>query len=55
MRLFFKNKEKRPDVLLIRFKNSPFQNKWALPGGFVEEDDNLETATKSELKIRNGN
>lgn len=41
-------------VLLISRKNPPYQNQWALPGGFVENDEDLETAAKRELKEETG-
>lgn len=37
-------------VLLIKRKNPPFQDKWAIPGGFVEYDEDLEDAAKRELE-----
>ncbi|WP_154859202.1 NUDIX domain-containing protein [Cyclobacterium xiamenense] len=37
-------------VLLIKRKNPPFQGKWALPGGFVEEYELPEQACRRELK-----
>ncbi|HKK37813.1 MAG TPA: NUDIX hydrolase [Cryomorphaceae bacterium] len=37
-------------VLLVQRKNPPFKGEWALPGGFVEEDEDLETACRRELK-----
>lgn len=36
-------------LLLIKRKKEPFQNCWALPGGFVEEHEDLEEAAKREL------
>lgn len=36
-------------VLLIKRKNPPFQDQWALPGGFVENHESLEDGAKREL------
>lgn len=36
-------------VLLIQRKNEPYKDSWALPGGFVEEEEDLEDAAKREL------
>jgi len=36
-------------VVLIERGREPFKNKWALPGGFIEMDETLETASKREL------
>lgn len=41
-------------VLLIQRKNEPFKDQWALPGGFVNENENLETAAKRELLEETG-
>ncbi|HEY8365266.1 MAG TPA: NUDIX domain-containing protein [Haloplasmataceae bacterium] len=37
-------------VLLIKRKEHPFKDYWAIPGGFVNMDEDLETAAKRELK-----
>ncbi len=37
-------------VLLIQRLADPFKDSWALPGGFVEMEEDIETAAKRELK-----
>jgi len=41
-------------VLLIKRKNPPFQNNWALPGGFVEMNEIIEHAAIRELEEETG-
>lgn len=36
-------------VLLIRRKNDPFAGAWALPGGFVDENESVEEAMQREM------
>ncbi len=41
-------------VLLIQRKNPPFQNMWALPGGFMDMDEYLCNTAKRELMEETG-
>ena len=42
-------KDKRPKVLLINRRKEPFKGIWALPGGFIELDEELEDSAAREL------
>jgi 8-oxo-dGTP diphosphatase len=41
-------------VLLIKRKYEPFKNAWAIPGGFVLQDESLEEAVRRELQEETG-
>ena len=52
--IFGYDPEQGISVLLIQRKLEPFQNMWALPGGFVKPFESLDEAVKRELGDESG-
>jgi 8-oxo-dGTP diphosphatase len=42
------------EILLIERKNQPFQGLWALPGGFIDEQETLEQCVAREVQEETG-
>lgn len=52
--VFGYSKEAGVSVLLIKRKYAPFQGQWAIPGGFVKDEESLEAAVERELEEETG-
>ena len=46
--------DKIPKVLLIKRKHEPFKGMWAIPGGFLEMDEELDAGAARELYEETG-
>jgi 8-oxo-dGTP diphosphatase len=52
--VLFTIRDRKLHLLLIRRLAKPFENRYALPGGFVTEDESLEAAAIRELREETG-
>lgn len=48
--VIFTIREDRLEILLIQRGHPPFKGDWALPGGMVEEDEDLDVCARRELE-----
>jgi 8-oxo-dGTP diphosphatase len=52
--VLFTIRERRLHLLLIKRAAKPFENRYALPGGFVTEEESLDAAATRELREETG-
>ena len=52
--VIFTIREAQLKVLLVKRKGEPYRAKWALPGGFVNPDENLRQSAERELAEETG-
>ena len=52
--VIFTVREKTLKLLLVKRAGEPYQGKWALPGGFVRLDEDLEATARRELEEETG-
>lgn len=50
----FTLRDQQLQLLLIRRAEEPYKGQWALPGGFLEIDEDLDSCAKRELKEETG-
>jgi 8-oxo-dGTP diphosphatase len=48
--LIFTIRSSRLEILLIKRKSWPFENQWAIPGGFIDMDESLEESALRKLR-----
>jgi len=52
--VIFTVRTEKLEVLLIRRKIEPFKDRWAIPGGFLNMDEDLDTCAARELQEETG-
>jgi 8-oxo-dGTP diphosphatase len=50
----FKKQENGNHILFVERKNDPYKGKWALPGGFLDEGEDLQIGAARELNEETG-
>jgi len=52
--IVFAFRKRKARVLLIQRGHEPYKGRWALPGGFIEQDEELDDAVRRELEEETG-
>ena len=52
--VIFTGEKDRKKILLVKRAADPYKGNWAIPGGFLEEKEPLETGAARELKEETG-
>ena len=52
--MVFSRSDEHLQILLVQRKNDPFKGQWAIPGGFVNDEEELEAAAIRELHEETG-
>lgn len=52
--IFNMKADEKLNILLIQRMNEPFKGQWALPGGFLDEDETLEQCVAREVEEETG-
>jgi 8-oxo-dGTP diphosphatase len=52
--IFDESSDENKKFILIKRKNNPFKDQWAIPGGFVEYGETIESAAIREAKEETG-
>lgn len=52
--VIFRKGDSDHEILFIKRKNEPFKGQWAIPGGFVDEGEDLPDAARRELMEETG-
>ena len=50
----FSERDGQDRILLIKRKNDPYKGEWAIPGGFLEDDEQPEAGALRELEEETG-